>query len=263
MADAQIAPNQPCWVDLSSPDVPRAQEFYGSLLDWEFREPGPLGLGTKAMLGGQVMAGISPQPAEAPAGQPGFWSVYFRVADLTDFLAAVDDAGGQAMMAIPNFDGSAGVALVADPAGTAFGVLEYDDNRALTGLDTPGAPTWFELHTKDFTMQSFYRSVFGWEFSPVSDTEEFRYATFTTPDAGATPRAVPRGGVLDSSQVGIPPHWEFHLQVADTDAVAARVRELGGDWLAPPQDTVRGRMGRFMDPQNAAFTVIQPPQVDF
>ena len=48
------------------------------------------------------------------------------------------------------------------------------------------------------------------------------------------------------------------VRLDDVDAVAGRVRELGGDWLAAPHDSTRGRVGRFIDSQNAAFTVIQP-----
>lgn len=253
MTDTAIAPNHPCWVELSSPDVESARTFYGSLFGWEFEEPGPMGFGVKAIRDGRVVAGISPQPPEAPAGQPAFWSVYFRVADLTDFLARVDAGGGQAMMAIPEFDGTAGVALVADPAGTAFGVLEYDDDRGLTAVDVTGAACWFELHTKDPAVQGFYHQVFDWEFDAVSDTDDFRYSTFALPGTDT-----PRGGILDTSNVGIPAHWESYIQVEDADAIAGRVRELGGDWLAAPHDSTYGRVGRFIDSQNAAFTVIQP-----
>ena len=252
MTDTTISANHPCWVELSSPDVESARTFYGELFGWDFTEPGPMGFGVKAMRQGAVIAGISPQPDEAPAGQPAFWSLYFRVDELTTFLSRVDEAGGQAMMAIPEFDGSAGVALVADPAGTAFGVLEYDDDRGLTAVDVAGAACWFELHTKDFAVQDFYRSVFDWDLSTTSDTADFRYATFALPGTGA-----PRGGILDTSGVGIPAHWETYIQVDDVDAVAGRVRELGGDWLAAPHDSTRGRVGRFIDSQNAAFTVIQ------
>lgn len=246
-------PNAPCWIELSSPDVAEAQAFYGSLLGWEFDEPGPLGFGVSARLEGSAVAGISPQPEQAPAGQPAFWSVYFRTDDLGDLLARSDDAGGQAMMAIPEFDGTAGVALVADPAGTAFGVLEYDDERGFGGRTGPGTASWFELHTKDFGVRSYYEAVFGWSFETTGDTDDFRYATFTHPDADG-----PAGGVLDTSRVGVPAHWESYIRVDDTDAVAAKVRRLGGDWLASPHDSTFGRVGRFIDSQNAAFTVIGP-----
>ncbi|GAA4285292.1 VOC family protein [Brevibacterium daeguense] len=245
------SPNGPCWIELSSPDTTAAQEFYGPLFGWDFTEPGPMGFGVKAMIGKAAVAGISPQPEQAPAGQPAFWSVYFRADDLTDLLSRAEDADGQAMMAIPEFDGTAGVALLADPAGTAFGILDYDDDRGFTGAGMPGAPSWFELHTKDFGVRTFYEAVFGWSFETVSDSDDFRYATFMH-DGRAT------GGVLDASRVGIPAHWESYIQVEDTDETARLVRQLGGDWLAQPHDSVHGRVGRFIDAQNGAFTVIQP-----
>lgn len=255
--------NHPCWIELSSPDVTAARAFYGGLLGWEFTEPGPMGFGLTALKDGARVAGISPQPADAPEGQPAFWSVYFRVGSLDDFVAAVSDAGGQPMMAIPEFDGTAGVALVADPAGTAFGVLEYPDERGFTTLDVTGAPAWFELHTKDFGVREFYARTFGWEFTVDGDTDDFRYASFAlgaaADDSGTSGAQNPMvGGVLDNSRFPIPAHWESSLRVDDVDALVPRVQELGGAVLTEPHDSLHGRVGRFIDSQNAAFTVIGP-----
>ena len=61
-------------------------------------------------------------------------------------------------MAIPEFDGTAGVALVADPAGTAFGVLEYEDDRGLTGDDVTECLGGSE-HIDEATLATRYESL--------------------------------------------------------------------------------------------------------
>ena len=238
-----------CWFELSSPDPAAAADFYSALLGWRFSGTGPLGLGSAAHADGQRVAGVSEQP---PGQQgPAFWSVYFRVEDLSAHLAAVDDAGGQALMAIPEFDGTAGVALVADPAGTAFGVLEYDDDRALQAHGTPGAVAWAELFAGSPDVRDFYTAVFGWELPALSTQEEQGY--------WAIDRAEMRvGGIFDASGVSVPSHWEAHIRVDDVDAIVERVQDLGGDVLAPPHDSHHGRVGRFIDAQNAAFTLVAP-----
>lgn len=250
------ANNMPCWVELSAPELEAAQDFYGGLFGWTFEAPGPMGFGVKALSDGQVVAGISPQPEQAPEGQPGFWSLYFKVADLQDFLTTVDAAGGQAMMAIPEFDAHASVALVADSAGTAFGALAYDDDRGIAAVDVDGATCWYELHTKDVGVAGFYSEVFGWQ---IADDEAAQaagatdYRLFTAPGSDR-----PFGGMVDISRSEIPGHWESYFQVGDVDAIAERVVELGGALLSEPFDTPYGRMGRFIDGHNAAFTVIAP-----
>jgi len=59
---------------------------------------------------------------------------------------------------------------------------------------------------------------------------------------------------------GVPNHWHVYFAVADADATAAKVTELGGSMLAEPFDTPAGRMAVARDPQGAAFSIIQPAQ---
>ena len=41
---------------------------------------------------------------------------------------------------------------------------------------------------------------------------------------------------------GVPNHWHVYFAVADADAAAAKVTELGGSVLVEPFDTPVGRM---------------------
>ncbi len=251
----------PCWFELSSPDPDSAEDFYGRLLGWRFDGAGPLGLGSAAHVDDRRVAGVSAQP---PGQQgPAFWSVYFRVEELSAYLAQVDEAGGQALMAIPDFDGSAGVALTADPAGTAFGVLAYDDDRAMQSFGTTGAVHWAELFTGDPAVRDFYTSAFGWDYTSLTgadvDAGDAEGAGAAQQGYWAIEQNGTRiGGVFDASSVSIPAHWEAHIRVEDVDALVDRVRELGGDVLAAPHDSHHGRVGRFIDAQNAAFTLVTP-----
>lgn len=243
-------PGQLCWFDLTTPDIDASQEFYSSLLGWEFSGTGPMGLGRAAVSGGRRVAGLSPQPPQGPES-PAFWTVYFRIDSLEDVLDAVDAGGGRPLMALPEFDGQSSVSLILDSAETAFGVLAYPDERGVGAFGEPGAVAWAELHTKDPEIGAFYERIFGWELTALSDTEEQRYSAIS---AGG--RRI--GGALDASALEVPAHWEAHIAVDDVDAMAARVVELGGGVLVPPHDSHHGRVGRFVDPQFAAFTLVTP-----
>jgi predicted enzyme related to lactoylglutathione lyase len=54
----------------------------------------------------------------------------------------------------------------------------------------------------------------------------------------------------------LPPHWGVYFEVADAEATAARVRELGGRVLSEVNPTPQGPMATFADPQGGAFAVI-------
>ena len=56
---------------------------------------------------------------------------------------------------------------------------------------------------------------------------------------------------------GIPPHWGIYINVDDTDAVVEKARSLGAQVMAEPMDTPPGRMAALVDPQGAAFSVIE------
>lgn len=241
--------HMPCWVELSSPDTTASEAFYHELLGWEHTSPGALGLGSTARVDGRAVAGISPQPAEAPASQPGFWSLYFRVADLAASMSQVEKLGGTVLMAAPGFDGSASAGIVMDPTGVAFGLLQYEDGRGIDLVGAPGAARWFELHTKDLSVLDFYTGVFGWEVGVVTAPSGADYHTLVHEGEAF-------GGVLDTSSLQIPAHWETYFEVADPQEIADRIDDLGGQALTRVHDTLFGRVGRFIDVHNAAFPVI-------
>nr|WP_269770488.1 VOC family protein [Brevibacterium yomogidense] len=121
----------------------------------------------------------------------------------------------------------------------------------MQSFGTAGAVHWAELFTTDPRVRDFYTSVFEWVLPSLTDGEDQRYWAIDRDDSRI-------GGILDASQVAVPAHWEAHVHVDDVDGLVDRVRELGGDVLAPPHDSHHGRVGRFIDAQNAAFTLVTP-----
>ena len=59
----------------------------------------------------------------------------------------------------------------------------------------------------------------------------------------------------------IPPYWGVYISVDDTDAVAVKAEELGGENTVPPFDVPGvGRMAGISDPTGAFFMVTQAAQ---
>ena len=65
------------------------------------------------------------------------------------------------------------------------------------------------------------------------------------------------GGTTPPQMGGVPNHWHVYFAVADTDASAAKVTELGGSVIVPPFDTPIGKMAVVTDPQGAVFSLFQ------
>ena len=63
----------------------------------------------------------------------------------------------------------------------------------------------------------------------------------------------------DTVPAEVPPHWGVCFGVTDCDAVVSKTRELGGSVTVEPVDMPIGRFAGLIDPQGAAFAVMQMP----
>jgi predicted enzyme related to lactoylglutathione lyase len=125
----------------------------------------------------------------------------------------------------------------------------------------PGTVVWNELIThRASAVEKFYRMVFGLETE--SEREEAG-----ADGAGGEPEHLTMTahgrivggihGVGDALPRDRGSHWLMYVEVADTDAAARRVTELGGRVLVPPHDTPRGRTAHVADREGAPFAVVR------
>ncbi len=250
------APTAPIWFDLASTDPDRAADFYSSLFGWTVDDP-------NAEFGGYrnfrhddaPVAGLGP----AMGGPSEVWTVYFRADDLASTVAAVDSAGGT-VIAPPMPIGDLGsMAVVADPAGAAFGLWQPGAHTGFSTMGEAGAPYWFDEMSMDYeASKAFYEKVFGWTLVEIGEGTEGgpnRYSQVLIGDE-AQAGIMAAAGMLGE---GHPSFWQVYITVDDVAATLARVVELGGTVLMPADDTPFGVLGSFKDPLGAAICVASPP----
>ncbi|WP_305092328.1 VOC family protein [Prescottella sp. R16] len=244
----------PCWIDLQTSDVDRAATFYDALFGWTHETSGP-------EYGGYVMFSTSGAPvAGMMPAQPGnpyvnVWTTYLATPDVDATARSVAAAGGNVLMEPMTVPDAGRMAMFLDASGGVIGAWQPGEHPGFVTVGEAGAPAWFELVTKDYDAAlPFYRDAFGWTLVPLSDTDEFRYSTgrFDGDDLA---------GIYDASRTlpaEVPSHWQMFVQVEDTDAAVARVRELGGEVPTEPWDTEYGRMAQIADPLGARFMISGP-----
>lgn len=120
---------------------------------------------------------------------------------------------------------------------------------------THGDFSWVELMTTDVpAAKHFYREVFGWK---LKESDMPGTGGYTLIKAGGNEV----GGMMKlppDVPSGTPPHWMAYVTVEDVEAVARKVRELGGKVLVPPTEIPQvGRFCTFQDPQGAVISAIQ------
>jgi predicted enzyme related to lactoylglutathione lyase len=202
-----------------------------------------------------VAGGMGPM-GDQPASNA--WQVYLSTPDVAATVAAAGAAGAEVLLpGVPVAD--LGVqAVMIDPTGAHLGAWQAGTFPGFTVLNEAGAPSWFELLTRDHAAaMDFYRSVFHLEVTVVGDSDEFRYSTQRDPEGG-----VDLAGVGDARSFlpeGVPAHWSIYWEVEDVDAAVDRVTALGGSVVLPGQDSPYGRLATVRDPVGAEFKLRRSP----
>lgn len=248
----------PCWVELFTPDVDAARRFYGGLFGWEANEPSAEFGGYFMFLrdGEPVAGGMGPYPGAEDAVHA--WNVYLATDDAAALADRATGAGAQvAVGPMPVADLGVSLFLV-DPSGAGVGAWQAGSFPGFTTVEEPGAPSWFELHTREGEgAVDFYCSVFG---LVAGDGLEDGPMTYTTvhEKGGDTDRA----GIMEAAAwlpPGVSPSWSVYWAVADVRASAERVTALGGSVVAAAQDTPYGTMATVADPSGVVFKLRTPP----
>ena len=248
--DLGIPTGAPCWMDLVSSDVAASIAFYTSLFGWTCEEAeSPQGY-RYFLHQGRAVGGV--MTSDPDWGMPDAWSVFLRTDDAAATAAAAAEHGGEVLMEACEVAPNGTFAIVRDAGGAVVSAWQPGTEHGFGVLCEHGAPTHFELHTREFdATHAFYREVFGWE-DHVIDAPGFRYATYG--EQGGDPTAVRAGIMDDAGDAGMPvepSRWTVYFGCDDATAVFDHAIELGGQALMAPEATPYGVLAVLRDPTGA------------
>jgi len=246
--------NTPNWVDLSTPDIDGAGEFYSELFGWDMSiMPSTMGDYHVAKVDDHEVAGLMEQ-APQMKGQPASWTVFVYVADIEETTKLVAEHGGRVMQPPFEIPGGAKVAVIVDPTGAMLALIAGGETPdGVYFSDNAGAVCWVELLTRDpEAAAAFHREVFGWE-TVVDTSTETNYTVFKLDGEDVA-------GMLmmpDAVPAEAPSHWSTYFTVDDCDATVKMTGELGGEVLRPTTDISIGKFAVLADPQGATFEIME------
>lgn len=253
MPQRDAAPNgAPCWVDLFSSDIEKAKIFYGELFGWTAEDAGEeYGHYVNFSKHGIRVAGGMTNDGQS--GAPDSWNVYLATGSAQKTTDAAAKQGAQVIVP-PMAVGELGtMAVLIDVGGAAIGEWQSAQHKGFGLIGEPGAPAWFELHTRKYDESvKFYRDVFKWDTHAMSDAPEFRYTTLGEGESALA-------GIMDASAFlpdGVPSCWSVYFQVESTDAALTKIVDLGGAIVRPAEDTPYGRLADATDPTGAHFKLM-------
>jgi uncharacterized protein len=117
-----------------------------------------------------------------------------------------------------------------------------------------GTPIWFELTTNDQDKaQDFYADVVGWKIAASPSAEHGGYRIANAPDGqGVAGLMTPPPGMNGM------PGWVIYFAANDVDAMAEKVKQLGGKVHVGPMDIPQiGRFAVCADPQGVVFQLMK------
>jgi predicted enzyme related to lactoylglutathione lyase len=236
-------PGAPVWIDLATSDPDASIAFYTGAFGWTVEAMGEY---WGFYNGTTMVAGLGKNSPES--GRPDGWLVYLLSLDVDSTSLAAHSNGGDVLSRHGE------MIVVKDSQGALVGAWNPSDHKTHVYSREVGAPTWHELHAADYdSALEFYANVFEWEATPMPDAPPgMRYSTLGEGDDALA-------GIFDAKDdLGdAATRWEIYFQVADADATAATIAELGGTMIDQPVDTPFGRMAHAKDAAGSPFTIIQ------
>lgn len=245
-------PGKFVWADLATDNVRLAQDFYGKLFRWSFRD-----------YGGYIIAANDERPLcgmfqkPRPAGQTDArprWIGFLSTANVKKAERAALANGGQVAMSARKFPRRGEQAILADPEGALFGVIKSSSGDPADFLAAPGDWIWMQLLSHDGEAAAgFYREVGGYEV--IANDSENRVTDFVLASEGYA-RATIR--TLDERHAKVKPVWLPFVRVASVEESVASARQLGGQVLiAPKPDLMNGAIAVVADPTGAAIGLME------
>ena len=247
------------WIDLVTTNLPGARRFYAGLFGWTFADLGQgngkgRGAYTLAYQDGAPVAGLTQRKPRVGQARQARWIAFMSVADVAAAAKDVAAKGGRVLVAPRNVPARGEMALVADPDGAPFGLINSSSGDPPDGLPPAGDWIWALYQSPDATSAAaFYQDVGGYEVVPDDRLGEAPHFLLV---AGGYARASVVG--IPAERAGLPPDWLYFARVRNINESLARVRELGGRVLmAPNPEVLDGRLAVITDPAGAPLGLME------
>ncbi|MFI8288055.1 VOC family protein [Streptomyces sp. ms191] len=244
----------PAWTDAMFTDVEGAKKFYGEVLGWTFGEASSeFGNYTQAYRDGKAVAAVVP-PMPGQETPQSAWCLYFSSPDAAATAERIRNSGGTLLMEPMQVGDFGSMCLAQDPTGVTFGVWQPGAHEGFELEGETGSYSWAEVFTREpERSDAFFAAVFGFNTKQMKD-DQVDYKTF---DLGGEMPVLGRMTMTpEDFPAEIPPYIQVYFAVDDCDATVAKAEKHGGRKVFGPMSSPFGRFAAIVDPQGAAFAVI-------
>lgn len=253
---------RPCWYELATTkgSLAEAENFYSKILAWEIQDSGMEGFNYHLAKSDEDMVAGMMEFLPHMEGMPPHWAIYFAVDDADRATTNITAAGGSVHKSPEDIPGTGRFAVVADPQGAVFYILqplpiESDEGGLAFDPAKAGHGNWNELMSTDPEAGfNFYAKLFGWKKSQAMDMGEMgTYQLFSH-------NGVDIGGMMGLGNAPMS-CWLPYFGVNGVTATMDRIAAAGGKIVHGPAEVPGGAfIAQAQDPQGAHFAIVGPKE---
>jgi predicted enzyme related to lactoylglutathione lyase len=242
-------------VELVTPDLAAAKQFYAGLFGWTFREiqAGATAY-AEASLDGHPVAGLIQKDVPAGTRRQSAWLSFIAVRDVDAARKTAVELGAKVLLEPRTIRDRGREAVLADPQGAVFALLASSSGDPPDVLASPGEWIWSSLITSDPDADAaFYQALCEYEVFDLPADEGAQHLIFASEN-----QARASANTLPSKRPNARPHWLNFVRVEDAVAMAKKAAALGGRVLVEPRvDRHGGKVAVVADPLGAPFGLLE------
>ncbi len=243
------------WADLVTPDLQRAEQFYGGLFGWTFVPAVGDPNFAVVWLNGRPIAGLVQRQLRPDEDRRPAWLTFLAARDVSAARAKAASLGARLLSPARLYRARGRQAVFADPEGAVFAVLDSSSGDPADVTPEPGYWIWSSLLVEDPDKEAaFYRALFGYDLFDLSADDSHARHLLLAREQYA------RAGIssLPHDARSRHPHWLDFVRVDDAAAAVAKAVELGGRVLVEPRtDRQGGHLAVVADPFGAAIGLME------
>jgi predicted enzyme related to lactoylglutathione lyase len=213
------------FVELVTPDLVAAKQFYAGLFGWTFRDIQGGGIRyAEAFLDGIPVAGLIHKDVPAGEQRQPAWLSFLAVGDVDVAKMVALQNGAKVLFKPHNVPDRGQEAILADPQGAVFAILASSSGDPPDILAAPGEWIWSSLLTSDpDTGAAFYQKIFSYEVFELPAHPGVQHLLLASDNyARASVNTLP------ANKVNAHPHWLNYVRVEDAIKMTEKVVALGG-----------------------------------
>ncbi|MDR3416660.1 MAG: VOC family protein [Nevskia sp.] len=245
------------FVELVTPDLAAAKQFYGGLFGWTFRDIQAGGTEyAEASVDGRPVAGLIHKDVPAGEHRQPAWLSFIAVSDVDSAKTMAVKNGAKVLFEPHSIPNRGREAVFADPQGAVFAVLASSSGDPPDVLAAPGEWIWSSLITSDPDADAaFYQALFDYEVFDLPADDGAQHLLLASDNYARASANTP-----PANKPNVHPHWLNYIRVEDTAKMTARVVALGGRVLVEPRvDRHGGKVAVVADPLGAPFGLLEWP----